>query len=102
MKSESIYERSQVQKQKCTFCRVTPRPRNMYPDTCLDFLTVFFSGIYFYFVIIYIIIWHRIWIFGLKVCHISNPGPDLSVLLDLAFLLVKFDQFQFQILFSIF
>jgi len=80
---------------------VTLRPWNTYPDTWPDFSIIFFNllCIYFYFVIIYIIIWYGIWIFGLRVSLTPNPRPDPCVLLDLTFLLVRFDRFQFQILF---
>ena len=49
--------------------------------------------------IIYAIVLHRIRIRGLRVGPSLNQGPDPSVLLDLVFTVVKFDRFQFQMMF---
>ena len=65
-----------------------------------DHIFLFSPQIYFYFVIIYIIIWYQILIFRLKVSPNLNRGPDPSVLLNLIFLVVRFNRFQFQITFS--
>ena len=49
--------------------------------------------------IIYVIVFHLIRIRGLRVNSTLNQGPGPSVLLGLVFSVVKFDLFQFQILF---
>ena len=56
--------------------------------------------IYFCFMISYITVLHRIWIRRVRVSLILNQGPDPSILIDLVFSVVRFNQFQFQILFS--
>ena len=45
---------------------------------------------------IYAIVLHWIRIRGLGVSPSLNLGPDPSVFLDLVFLIVRFDRFQFQ------
>ena len=51
--------------------------------------------IYFCFMIIYVIVLHWILICRLEVSFSLNWGPDPSILIDLTFLIVRFDQFQF-------
>ena len=80
---------------------IAPRSRDTYPDTCPDFLTILFqfpSSIYFWVVIAYVI-WSQIWILSLRVSIDLDLKPDTGLLPYLTFLVVWFDQFQFQTLF---
>ena len=81
---------------------VPPRSWNTYLDTYSEFSITFliFFRIYFCFIIIYAIVFHWIRIRGLGVSSGLNRRPDLSLLLDLVFLVVRSDRFQFQTSFS--
>ena len=81
----------------------TPFPE--YVLSCVfRFSIVFFwivSCIYSVLWIPYMIILSWIWIRGLGVSPSLNQGPDHSILFDMVFPVIRFDRFQFQILFSI-
>ena len=73
---------------------VAPRTRDTYPDACPKFFSTvlfqFFSSIYFWVVIAYVIV-YRIWILRLRVSPDPDRDPDTSMLPDLTFLVVRFN-----------
>ena len=67
----------------------------MYSDSLLYFFDLPFIFI-FCFMIIYIIVWYLDPDPDFRINPSPNWEPDPSILIDLTFLVIEFDQFQFQ------